>query len=106
MSASAEYLEYIIHDVLGHIPDITSKRMFGGFGIFESGAMFALISSEGKIHFKADQSNRKRFEDAGAEKHGKMPYYEVPQNVLQDEQTLHEWARDSIGIAHASKAKK
>ena len=77
-------------------------RFFGGTEY----AMFALITSEGKIHLKADPSNLKRFEDAGSEKHGKMPYFEVPQNVLKNKQKLHEWARDSIDIAHASKAKK
>ena len=91
---------------LSDLGKVHSRKMFGGYGIFESGAMFALITSEGKIHLKADPSNRKRFEDAGSEKHGKMPYFEVPQNVLKNEQKLHEWARDSIAIAHASKAKK
>ena len=81
---------------------VHSRKMFGGYGIFESGAMFALITSEGKIHLKVDQSNRKRFEDAGAEQHGKMPYFEVPQNVLENEQKFQEWARASIDIAHAS----
>lgn len=92
-------------DSLSALGEVNSRKMFGGYGIFESGAMFALITSEGKIHFKVDQSNRKRFEDAGAEKHGKMPYYEVPQSVLQNEQKLQEWARDSMDIAHTSKAK-
>jgi DNA transformation protein and related proteins len=85
---------------------VYSRKMFGGYGIFESGAMFALITSEGIIHFKIDQSNRKRFEDAGAEQYGKMPYFEVPKIVLKNKQKLHKWARDSIDIAHTSKTKK
>ncbi len=97
--------ERLVH-TLSDLGKVYSRKMFGGYGIFESGAMFALITSEGKIHFKVNQSNRKRFEDIGAEKHGKMPYFEVPQNVLKNEQKLHEWARDSIDIAHSSKAKK
>jgi len=93
-------------DTLSDLGKVYSRKMFGGYGIFESEAMFALITSEGIIHFKVDQSNRKRFEDAGAEKYGKMPYFEVPQDVLKNEQKLHKWARDSIDIAHISKAKK
>lgn len=93
-------------DTLSDLGKVHSRKMFGGYGIFESGAMFALITSEGKIHFKVDQSNRKRFENAGAEQHGKMPYFEIPQNVLKNEQKLHEWARDSIDLAHTSKTKK
>lgn len=91
---------------LSDLGKVQSRKMFGGYGIFESGAMFALITPEGKIHFKVNQSNQKRFEDMGAQKHGKMPYFEVPQNVLKNKQELHEWARDSIDIAHSSEAKK
>lgn len=97
--------ERLVHS-LSVLGDVSSRKMFGGYGIFESGAMFALITSEGKIHFKVDQSNRKRFEDAGSEKHGKMPYFEVPQKVLENEQKLREWARNSMDIAHSAKAKK
>ncbi len=97
--------ERLVH-TLSDLGKVYRRMMFGGYGIFESGAMFALITSEGKILFKVNQSNRKRFEDIGAEKHGKMPYFEVPQNVLKNEQKLHEWANDSIDIAHNSKAKK
>ena len=96
--------EGLVH-VLSDLGKVYSRKMFGGYGIFESGAMFALVTSEGIIHLKVDQSNRKRFEDIEAEKYGKMPYFEVPQNVLTNEQKLHEWARDSIDIAHSSKAK-
>ncbi len=90
---------------LSALGKVNSRKMFGGYGIFESGAMFALITPEGKIHFKVDDSNRKRFEDAGAAKYGKMPYFEVPQSVLNNEKKLHEWAKDSMNIAHAAKKK-
>jgi DNA transformation protein len=83
--------------------DMTGKKMFGGYGIFESGTMFALVNSEGRVFFKADESNRWRFQEAGADRHGKMPYYQVPDTVLRDEDLLFEWAIESIEIAHKSK---
>jgi DNA transformation protein len=83
--------------------DMTGKKMFGGYGIFESGTMFALVNSEGKVFFKVDQANRWRFEEAGADRHGRMPYYQVPDAVLRDEDSLFEWARESIELAHKSK---
>ena len=91
---------------LSDLGDVVSRKMFGGYGIFESGTMFALITSEGKVHLKVDPSNRKHFEDAGAEQHGRMLYFEVPLMVLKNEQKLHKWARDSMTIAHASKTRK
>ena len=97
--------EGLVH-ALSDLGKVYSRKMFGGYGIFESGAMFALVTSEGIIHFKVDQLNQKRFEDAGAEQYGKMPYFEVPKFVLKNEQKLHEWAKGSMDIAHTSKAKK
>ena len=83
--------------------DMTGKKMFGGYGIFESGTMFALVNPEGKVFFKVDQANRWRFEEVGADRHGRMPYYGVPDAILQDEGSLFEWARESIKLAHKSK---
>ena len=90
-------------EILKPIGDVTSKKMFGGYGIFESGAMFALVNSQGQVHLKVDDSNQSRFETAGSEKHGRMPYYQVPAEVLGDDDLLIEWARISIDIAHAAK---
>ena len=82
-----------------------SRKMFGGYGIFESGAMFALVNSQGELFLKADDSNRDQFEQSGSGQHGKMPYFQIPAEVWADEETLREWAQISIKIAHASKKK-
>ncbi|MFC1824238.1 TfoX/Sxy family protein [Thermodesulfobacteriota bacterium] len=85
--------------------EITSKKMFGGYGIFEGGVMFALVNSEGELFLKVNDQNINRFEEAGSKKHGKMPYYEVPEQVLKDHALFVEWAQVSIEIAHSSKKK-
>ena len=69
--------------VLAGIGEITSRKMFGGYGIFESGVMFALVNSAGKLHLKVDDSNISRFKEAGSNSHGKMPYYDVPDKNVQ-----------------------
>ena len=94
-----------ITEALQPLGDITGKKMFGGYGIFESGTMFALVNSEGQVFFKVDDTNRWRFEKIGAERHGRMPYFAVSEDVLGDEGTLHEWAKESIDLAHRSKKK-
>ena len=101
---AADACERVVQ-MLGPIGDVTSRKMFGGFGIFESGAMFALVNSAGEVHLKADDSNRARFEEAGASQHGKMPYFQVAPAVLEDDELLSDWAGQSIKIAHASKKK-
>jgi len=85
-------------ELLQPLGDLTWRKMFGGAGIFEDGSMFALIDSNARLHLKADDSNRDRFETAGAEKHGRMPYYAVPDIVVDDDDTLLEWARASVAV--------
>jgi len=63
------------------VGDVTSKSMFGGYGIFESGVMFALINSDAQFFFRTDDSNRQKYEDAGSSQHNPMPYFEVPADV-------------------------
>ena len=84
---------------LGELGDVSWKKMFGGAGIFIDGSMFALIDSDAQLHLKVDDSNRARFEAAGSEKHGRMPYYTAPADILEDGAALLEWARASAAIA-------
>lgn len=84
---------------LAAIEGITSKKMFGGHGIFHEGKMFGLIDSKGTVHFKVDDSSSIKYMDHGSQKHGKMPYCSVPENVLADTNVLLEWAKESIEIS-------
>jgi DNA transformation protein len=79
--------------------DVSWKKMFGGAGVFVDGSMFALIDSDAQLHLKVDETNRERFEAAGSEKHGRMPYYVVPASILDDDDSLLEWAGGSAAIA-------
>jgi len=88
---------------LAGIGDIRVKKMFGGYGVFEGDKMFALIDSSGRVFFKVDDTNRARYEQAGSEKHARMPYFSVPGEVLGDDDQLEEWARISIGISKGGK---
>jgi TfoX/Sxy family transcriptional regulator of competence genes len=45
------------------------------------------------------------FEDANSKKHARMPYYQVPDAVLEDENTVLEWAQTSILVARKAKKK-
>ena len=83
--------------------DVTIKKMFGGYGVFESGTMFALVDSHGVIFFKADDTNRDRFEKAGSKKHSRMPYYQVPNSVLENDRDLQEWAQTSVLVSKKAK---
>ena len=75
--------------------------MFGDYGIFHGGDMFALISGS-TLYFKVNELNCKAYENAGSKQFKPMPYYEVPVEIMEDISLLHKWARTSITIGHAT----
>ena len=99
------YRDYAM-ELLEPVGDVTARAMFGGYGIFESGDMFVLISRDDRIYFKVDDTNRADYEAAGSEQFKPMPYYEVPEEVLADEESFVEWASRSIAIAHSAASGK
>ena len=105
MKAGHEYLDFIMEE-LSPIGDIKSRAMFGGYGIFHQGLMFALIS-EDALYFKVSESNRDMYKRAQSKPfpHG-ISYWEVPTDVLEENTKLHEWANMSIVIAQEAAKEK
>ena len=105
MKVSPEFLNFVMEKLLP-IGGIKSRAMFGGYGIFHEGLMFALIS-EDTLYFKVNDSNRYSYEKAESKPfpHG-ISYWEVPTEVLEDNVKLHEWANISIQIAHEAAKRK
>ncbi|GJM40064.1 MAG: hypothetical protein DHS20C20_03460 [Ardenticatenaceae bacterium] len=91
---------------LSVIGDVNGRKMFGGYGIFIEDAMFAMVSSDNVIHFKIDDTNRAKYEAAGETQFHKMPYFTLPKPILENEDDLFSWAKESMAIAQASKKKK
>ena len=90
---------------LDSLGGITSRKMFGGFGIFHDGSMFAIISKK-TLYFKVDETTLDAYKKARAKQHRPMPYYSVPSTVLAKRASLHKWAREAIQVADASKSPK
>jgi DNA transformation protein len=99
------YKDHIM-ELLTPLENVQSRAMFGGYGIFHEGDMFALISSESRLYFKVGDTNRGEFEEAGSERFQRMPYWEVPTEILDHPPTLQEWARSAIEVGHATSKKK
>jgi len=83
---------------LSAIGGITNKRMFGGFGVFHQGKMFALVDSKGQCFFKGDETNKSDFEEKDSFQHSRMPYFSIPDEVINNQKLLIEWANKSITI--------
>ena len=78
---------------------ITSRAMFGGFGLFKDDVMFAIIDSEGRLYLRADATTAVAFEAAGSTQHARMPYWEVPEPIRGDADELREWAATAAEVA-------
>ncbi|MCI5056702.1 MAG: TfoX/Sxy family protein [Flavobacteriales bacterium] len=82
---------------LQKLGDISSKKMFGGHGIFIDKSMFGMIDSKGVVFFKVDEKLKLELNEYGSKPHSKMPYSSIPNEVL-DSENLIEWAEKSINL--------
>lgn len=92
--------------------DIRHRSMFGGIGIYAGEYFFALIA-EDVLYFKVDAGNRPMFEERGlrpfrpyGETGEVMQYYEIPEDVLENPETLELWAEAAIQVARRKKSKR
>ena len=92
--------------------NLSSRKMFGGAGIYLDGLMFVLIA-DGDIYLKADATNLGRFIQASCPPyvyHGKdgkvmeMSYRRMPDDALDDAHEALVWGR--LGFEAARRAKK
>ncbi len=84
--------------------NISGKSMFGGSGVFCDGLMFALITRQGELYLRVDDENRPKHEQAGLEKHGRMPYWRAPEDALADWHSLEPWTRAALLAAKRAPA--
>lgn len=104
MGVSDEYLEYVMEQ-LGCLGNVDYKKMFGGAGIYFEDLVFALVADD-VLYFKVDDVTRQYYEKAGMnpfkpfeDKDYVMSYYEVPIEVLENTDSLKQWAYRSIEAA-------
>jgi DNA transformation protein len=96
-----------ITDRLSGLEDIFSRAMFGGYGIYRRGVIFA-IAHDGRLYLKVDEDTRPAFEARGMgpfrpnERQTLKTYYELPPEILADREALLSWARGAITAAQSS----
>ena len=105
MALSEDHINYIL-DQLAGVDEVSHRKMFGGVGIFKEGKMFGMLNNKGALLMKVDDSNIQDYLDRDMlpfthdkNKTAKMPYYEVPAEVIEHRQQLKLWAEKSIEIA-------
>lgn len=113
MLHTSPFFEYIVHDVLRGIEGVSTRAMFGGYGLYRDGVIFGMIADD-ELFFKVDDTNRAQYEKQGSTPfeysgHGKtvqMSYWRVPEAVIENAKTLENWLEESVEISLHSKHKK
>ena len=98
-SKSPSELEAILMQNIESIKGLSSKKMFGGYGIFHENKMFGIVSAKSEIFFKANEDTKATHESEGGVRHSRMSYYSVPEKILHQKKTLTVWAKKSIAIS-------
>ena len=101
-----------IRDLFSDFGPVDVRRMFSGAGVFADGLMVALVVRD-VLYLKSDASGAARFAAEGCEQFGytragrgrtALPYWRVPDRLLDDPAELARWAHESLAVARARKA--
>ncbi len=105
MPVSPSFQTFVVDQLSRVVPQVRGRRMFGGVGIYSGEAFFALIADD-VLYFKVDDSNRPDFEARQMgpfQPYGPegevMQYYQVPEELLEDVETLRPWAEKALAVA-------
>jgi DNA transformation protein len=112
VAVSADYLAYVLEQ-LARVDGVSSRRMFGGAGLYCHECFFGLIA-EDTLYLRVDDANRARFTARGMDRFRpyadrpelSMNYFETPADVLEDPAELSAWAAESIAAARTAAANK
>lgn len=102
MSRFVEFLP----EVFAQLGPIQTRKMFGGYGVYNRGTMFGLVADD-SLYLKADATIAHHFESRGLaqfqyDKGGhwvKMSYYLAPAEIFDDPDQAATWGRRSLEVA-------
>jgi DNA transformation protein len=107
---SAASFERFVLDQLSDLGEVSSRKMFGGVGLYGDGVFFGIIARDA-LYLKVDARTRGAYERAGMlpfmpfpGRPTSMGYYEVPVEVLESGMELARWARDAVKVAMRARA--
>ena len=108
----SEFVAYVV-DLLQSVGPVSSRRMFGGHGIFLEGLMFGLIAGR-ELYLKVDAQSRAEFVALGLQpfaymRQGKsmqLSYYQAPEEALEMPGVMTEWGNKAYMTAVRAAAAK
>ena len=99
-----EFLQYAL-DLFSPLGRLTSKTLFGGNAILKNNITFAMVF-DGSIYLKTNKNTVKKYLDLKSKplsykknnKTIKLRYYEIPVEILDEEDQLIQWAIEATEI--------
>lgn len=99
------FLDYL-HELLEPCGAISTRRMFGGHGVYCDGLFIAIVI-DSRLYLKVDAGSEDRFRTAGSapfvyESRGKtveMSYWNVPEAAMDSPEDMRPWAKLAIAAA-------
>jgi DNA transformation protein len=88
-------------DQLAELHGISCRAMFGGYGLYQGEVFFGIIH-KGRLYFKTSATTRLGYKASGMKPFRPNPrqtlksYYELPVDVIEDQEQITAWARRSI----------
>ena len=108
MPVSKQFVDHTL-DLLSGVGPVEARAMFGGYGIYFKGGMFALLDDEA-LFIKVDDTTKLRFENAGCKQwvypspKGPMAmgYFSPPDAAMEDAEAMLPWAK--LGVEASARA--
>ena len=81
-------------------PDVLIRPMFGGYGLYREDRFFGIVF-KGRLYFRTGPLSRRKYLERGMKpfkpdtRMTSKTYFEVPADVLEDRETLRDWALEA-----------
>ncbi len=105
----SEFVEYLA-ELFAEFGPVSSRRMFGGHGVFHDGLMIGLVADD-TLYLKADKESCDFFRERGltpfqytkGQRVVEMSYYLAPDDALDDPTEMRNWAQRAYEAALRSR---
>ena len=113
MAVDTGLLDWVA-EALEPMGTVTHRRMMGGATLYLDGTVFAILSSDGGLWFKADGASDAIWDAAGRERFAvemkgriaSMNYRRAPDDVFDDADAMREWAALGVEAGRRATARK
>ena len=99
MRKEDSYRDFVL-DQLRLLEGVSCRAMFGGYGLYLGADFFGIIY-DGRLYFKTDDATREKYRGRGMGPFAPggeqvlKSYYEVPEEIVEDDEELASWAREA-----------